>query len=112
LLWWDIGNFKIADPRVADQLVDNWGTIWQGEAAFRLARGEAERIKNLELGRAEAQAKMLIETMEAFQNMEISELGAGNVRNMMLARLAQLLDGLADQGFLPPGSRDEILPPI
>jgi hypothetical protein len=112
LLWWDIGNFKIADPRVADQLVDNWGTIWQGEAAFRLARGEAERIKNLELGRAEAQAEMLIETMEAFQNMKISELSAGNIRNIMLARLSQLLDGMADQGFLSPGSGDDILPPI
>jgi hypothetical protein len=112
LLWWDIGHFKIADPTIADQLVDNWGTIWRGEAAYRLARGEAERIKNLELGRAEAQAEMLIETMTAFQNMQISQLGAGNVRNIMLARLAQLLDGMADQGFLPPGSGDDFLPPI
>jgi hypothetical protein len=103
LLWWDIGHFKIADPIVADQLVDNWSTIWRGEAAFRLARGEAERIKNLELGRAEAQAEMLVKTMEAFNNVEIAQLGPGTVRDILLAKLAQLLEGMADQGFLPPG---------
>ncbi len=104
LLWWDIGHFKIADPTVADQLVDNWGTVWRGETAYRLARGEAERIKNLEIGRAEVQAEMLIKTMEAFQNMQVSQLGAGSVRNILLARLAQLLDGMMDHDFLPPAT--------
>jgi hypothetical protein len=108
LLWWDIGHFKVADPVVADQLVDHWGTIWRGEAAFRLARGEAERIKNLEIGRAEAQAEMLIKTMEAFQDMEIGQLGAGNIRNILLARMAQLLDGMTDQDFLPSGPDDDL----
>ncbi|MCJ7818460.1 MAG: hypothetical protein MUP25_01420, partial [Syntrophales bacterium] len=110
LLWWDIGHFKIEDRRVADQLVENWGVIWEGDAKIQRAFGEAERIKLLEIGRAEAQAELLDEILKTFQTMEMFDDSRENVVNLLLARTAQILDGMKDNlNESPPGPT---LPPI
>ena len=102
LLWWDIGHFEIADPRVARELVSSWGTLWDGEAAVRLAQGEAKRLEYLERGRAEAQAEMLVEIIKSFEEMELLDNPQENIRHIILARVAQLLDGMGGGNMPPP----------
>ena len=110
LLWWDIGHFKIEDRRVADQLVENWGLVWEGGAKVRRAFGEAKRIEQMERGRAEAQAEMLLEIMNAFDDMDLLENNQENVVNLLLARTAQILEGMKDN--LNESPQGPTLPPI
>ncbi len=101
LLWCDIGHFKILNPQVADQLVENWGAVWEGEAQVRLAYGEARRIEFLERGRAEAQAEMLTQILTAFDNLAFQGDQQENITNLLLARTAQIIDGLRDRNNPP-----------
>ena len=109
LLWWDVGHFAVEDNRVSRQLIETWGTKWEGGAAFKLAYGDAVRLKNLEISRAEYQAQMLVEILRTFDGMEMGENQRGNIRNIILARVAQLIEGMADQRRLPPSP--ELPPP-
>jgi hypothetical protein len=111
LLWWDIGHFKIPDTKVADQLVESWRTIWDGEAAFNIARGKAEIIKQIEISRAEAQAELLIKTMDAFKGKKTGQLGPKEIRKLMVFQLTQLLDAMNDQGFLSSESTKGLISP-
>jgi len=110
LLWWDIGHFAVEDNRVSRQLIETWGTKWTGGATVRSAFGEAKRLEYLERGRTEAQAEMLTEILKSLEGMNLGEAKEDNIRNIILARVAQLIEGMADQGRstsspeLPPPS--------
>lgn len=108
LLWADMGHFEAIDRRVDEQFAETWGAKWLGIAKVKRAYGEAKRISYLELGRAEAQAEMLLSIIDALEDVEKTE---DNVRAIVLSRTAQILDGLADSGLLPSGEYDELLPP-
>jgi hypothetical protein len=110
LLWCDIGHFKVLNPEVADQLVENWGVVWEGEARVRQAFGEARRIEFLERGRAEGQAEMLTQILTAFENMALQDETRENVTNLLLARTAQIIEGLQD--WENPPEQPQIPPPV
>lgn len=101
LLWCDIGHFRIINPDVADQLVENWAAVWEGEAQVRRSYGEARRIEFLERGRAEAQAEMLTQILTAFDNMALQDQTRENITNLLLARTAQIIEGLRDRRIPP-----------
>ena len=51
----------------------------------------------MERGRAEAQAELLVEIMDAFQEMSLTQDSRENIANLVLARTAQILDGMKDR---------------
>jgi hypothetical protein len=111
LLWWDIGHFKFQDPKVTDQLVESWGTKWDKGAAFNIARGEAEIIEKIETSRAEAQAELLIKTMDAFKDKQPGQMSPAEIRKLIVLQLAQLLDAMGEQGSLSSGLKKGLKPP-
>ncbi len=108
LLWADMGHFEAVDERVDKQFVETWGAKWLGNAKVKRAFGEAQRTSYLEIGRAEAQAEMLLSIIEALDGVEKSDK---NVRSIILSRTAQILDGLASDESSSKNARDEIPPP-
>lgn len=102
LLWVDIGHFHIKDKVVGEQRVDTWGAKWEGDATVKLAYGEAQRLAYQELGRAEAQAEMIISIMEALKNIRLSDDPKENMHNLILIRTAQILEGMAERSGLEP----------
>ena len=108
LLWADMGHFEAVDERVDEQFVETWGAKWLGIANVKRAFGEAQRTSYLELGRAEAQAEMLLSIIDALDGVEKTD---ENVRSIILSRTAQILDGLASDDSPSKNTRDEIPPP-
>lgn len=98
LLWVDIGHFEIADKRVEEQLVEFWGSKWLGGANVRRAYGEARRTSSLEIGRAEAEASIIMSILEAVGDLN-EDTSHERVRTIILTRTAQLLDGMSEGGI-------------
>ena len=116
LLWVDMGHFEVLDKRIDDQRVRTWGSKWRGEAEVHRSFGEAKRLSYQEIGRAEAQAEMLLSIMEAFNESKVldglsDEMRQRRVREIILARTVQFLDSMAAQTrhTTMPGGRE--LPP-
>jgi hypothetical protein len=103
-----MGHFEAVDERVDEQFVETWGAKWLGNAKVKRAFGEAQRTSYLEIGRAEAQAEMLLSIIDALDGVEKSD---ENVRSIILSRTAQILDGLASDDSSSKNTRDEIPPP-
>ncbi len=119
LIWVDIGHF---DNALAEQMrFEAWKTRWQGSAELSQAEGEAQRLAYQEMGRAEAQAEMLMSIMHAFEDtLQTGDSAQQNgdrsarMRNIFLARTAQMLDSLVSppptssgaKGVQPPSSKD------
>jgi len=102
LLWIGIGHFDIPDKQVDEQRVSAWQAKWIGDAKVVRAFGEAKRIAYQEMGRAEAQAEMVMSIVHALE--EAGEQGnpRQKMRAVYLAKIAQLLDSMSQQ-YLPPG---------
>jgi hypothetical protein len=95
LLWCDIGHFEVEDKIVLDQRLETWQAKWAGNANIIRAYGEAQRIAYQELGRAEAQAEMLMSIIHALDGIDLSkEKKDQNIRNVILIRTAQVLEAL------------------
>lgn len=101
LLWCDIGHFE-EDRKALKQHLETWSAKWTGNADVLRATGEAYRIANQELGRAEAQAEMLTSIIRAFSDIDLSpENKNQNIRNVILMRTAQVLESLIDAKGVP-----------
>lgn len=96
LLWCGIGHFE-EDKAALQQHLDTWSAKWIGSANVIRAEGDAQRIAYQELGRAEAQASMLMSIIHAFDDIDLSpENKDQNIRNVILMRTAQVLESLID----------------
>ncbi|MEA3352113.1 MAG: hypothetical protein U9Q82_16025, partial [Chloroflexota bacterium] len=114
LLWADMGHFETVDEQVDQQRLETWGAKWIGNAEVQRAFGEARRISYQEFGRAEAQAEMLVSIMEALDDTDWPEDADEDerVRNIILTRTAQILDGMADRDFSTNRQSDDFPPPV
>jgi hypothetical protein len=106
LLSIDIGNFEIPNKEVEQQRLDTWQVKWKGNARIARSFGEAKRLAQQEIGRAEAQAEMLISIMHALSDVNLRGGTTQSVRDMVLVRTAQLLDAMGQN--LPPDDK----PPV
>ena len=97
LLWVDIGHIEILDELVPNQRIETWQAKWAGEANVIRASGEAIRLAYQELGRAEAQAKLISTIVESLEKENLTQTTQENMRNIFLIRTAQILDALSDQ---------------
>lgn len=103
LLWFDIGHFDVPEP-AKKQRLETWGAKWVGDARVVRAQGEAQAMALEELGRAEAQAEMLMSIIHALDGVDLSDNTSDNLQKIIVARTAQLLDALVDdQEHQKPG---------
>jgi hypothetical protein len=103
LLWIDIGHFETPEKQVAEQRVNTWQARWMGNANVVRAYGESQRLVYEEMGRAEAQAEMLMSIVHGLEDVAARGEPRQNIRALYLARIAQLLDAMGRQQALPPG---------
>jgi regulator of protease activity HflC (stomatin/prohibitin superfamily) len=95
LLWVDVGHLEIIEPVVDEQRTRLWATDWVKDAAVARAYAEAKRVAYQELGRAEAQAELILSIADALSNADLSNNPRENIRKILLARTAQVLDSLS-----------------
>jgi len=108
LLWIGIGHFEIPARQVAEQRVASWQAKWIGDANIVRAFGESQRMAYQELGRAEAEAEMLISIVHALEDVGAQQGDSRQkIRTIYLARIAQLLEAMGKQ-YLP--SQENITP--
>ncbi|OGO39400.1 MAG: hypothetical protein A2W35_13250 [Chloroflexi bacterium RBG_16_57_11] len=103
LLWIDIGHFETLEKEVAEQRVNTWQARWMGNATIMRAYGESQSLAYEEMGRAEAQAEMLMSIVHGLEDVAAKGEPRQNIRALYLARIAQLLDVMGRQQSPPPG---------
>jgi hypothetical protein len=106
LLWIDIGSFEIPNKLVEQQRLNTWQAKWMGDARVTRSYGDAKHLAYQEIGRAEAQAEMLISIMHALADINLRGGTRQSVRDVILVRTAQLLEAMGesagDEGKAPP----------
>ena len=107
LIWFDTGHFSLEKP-VDDQRIETWGAEWVGDAKVIQAYGSSQRQVFQELGRAEAQAELLMSIIHSLNTLEIPEDQKNQaVANMFLIQTAQVLESMSkvygSENQLPSG---------
>jgi hypothetical protein len=92
LVWIDIGHFETPEENVAEQRVTTWRAKWLGSENVMRDSAEAQ-----EVGKAEAQADILINIVETLASIGAPSDSHQNLRPLYLARIAQLLDAMREQ---------------
>ncbi len=96
LIWADVGHMEIVDDRVDDQRTNLWAAPWMGDASATRAYGDAIRQSYQEMGRAEAQAEMIIGISNALSGLGPEAHSPESIRRLLLARTAQMLEAMHD----------------
>jgi hypothetical protein len=96
LLWIDIGSFEIPNKQVDQQRLNTWQAKWMGDARLTRSYGEAQRLAYQEIGRAEAQAELLISIMHALSDVNLRSGTRQSLRDVILVRTAQLLEAMGE----------------
>ena len=105
LLWIDVGHIDIIGSEVDEERVNFWAVDWVGSAEAARAFGEAKRQAYQEIGRAEAQAEMIMSIAHALEDLNLQQSPSDNIRNILLARTAQIIDAMADGDSHRPESK-------
>jgi len=98
LLWVDLGHFDIQEEAVDRKRLDLWAASLRGEADAERAIGEAKTLAYQELGRAEAQAELIVSIARALEDIDLTEKNQSRLRKLLLVRAAQVLDAMARDG--------------
>jgi hypothetical protein len=106
LLWIDVGHVDITMPDVDQERFNVWSADWVGSAEVTRAYGEAKRQAYTEIGRAEAQAEMIMSIASALRESEMDANPGKNLQYILLARTAQILDSLKEAGPLDEGKNE------
>ena len=109
LAWIDVGHIDIVMPEVDEERVRYWASDWVGSAEITRAYGEAKRQAYMEIGRAEAQAELIMSIASALEGMENTPDAGKNLQYLLLSRTAQILDALHENGPDEP-KKDENKP--
>jgi hypothetical protein len=92
LRWVDIGRFEALDPAVAEQRLKTWQSQLLSEANRVRVEGEAERIYQEEIGRAEAQIHVLNTILQLFRDPVLGQTADEKILNVLLSNIISLLD--------------------
>lgn len=98
LLWIDVGHVEIEDETVDEVRTSLWSADWAGDAKENRAYGDAIRQAYQELGRAEAQAGLIMSIANALRDANLSNLTSENIRTILLTRTAQILRAVSKNG--------------
>jgi len=96
LLWIDVGHIDIIGSEVDQERVNFWAADWVGSAEATRAFGEAKRLAYQEIGRAEAQAEMIMSIAHALDDLSPQQGSTENIRSILLARTAQIIDAMSE----------------
>lgn len=96
LLWIDVGHVDIVDPAVDDTRTNMWAADWVDDAKAIRAFGDARKIAYQELGRAEAQAELIMSITDVVSRVAQETGGNFDIRKVLLMRTSQLLEALAE----------------
>jgi len=107
LLWVDIGHFDIAVADVDIQRVSTWQASWVGKANIERAYGEAQRAAYEELGRAEAQAEILMSILHSLSEAVLTRDTSNELRHVILNRTAEFVDSVSEQSEGAPNELPE-----
>lgn len=98
LLWVDVGHIDIVMEDVDKERLNLWATDSAGSTEIKRALGDAKYQAYLELGRAEAQAELIVSISAALEDIDFSDADADqNIRNVFLLRTSQVLEALRDK---------------
>jgi hypothetical protein len=97
LLWIDVGHLHIVDEVVDEKRTELWAAEWLGDAEVTRSYGEAKRLAYQELGRAEAQAELILSITDALKQSIQEPSSTYNIRKLLLVRTAQVLDAMSSQ---------------
>lgn len=97
LLWIDPGHLEIDFQEVGEQRTSLWAANWIGDANVKRAYSESLRQAYRDLGRAQAQAEIIMSIAEALNSASLADSSIDNVRRILLARTAQVLDSLSSK---------------
>ena len=95
LIWIDPGHLEIEPQEVNDLRTSMWAAPWIGDSTTKRAFSDQLRQAYRDLGRAQAQAEMIISITQALNNVALSTNSPDNVRRLILARTAQILDSMS-----------------
>lgn len=93
LRWWDPGEFQRNDD-VEDQHFENWSMDLKREVKVNKAYGDAQKFAYEELGRAEAEAELLMSIIHSLDGIDFSANKSRTLQNLILMRTAQVIKAL------------------
>jgi hypothetical protein len=94
LLWVDIGYFEAVEKKTSGH--------WMGSADVSRAYGDRQRLAYAEMGRAEAQAELVMDIVHELEQVAARSEAGQNLRPQSLASLSQLLAAMERQLVTPP----------
>ncbi|HXD09730.1 MAG TPA: hypothetical protein VN653_06675 [Anaerolineales bacterium] len=112
LRWWDPGEFKSLEP-IEGQFLSNWSVDITSNIQINEAYGHAQKQAYEELGRAEAEAELLMSIIHSLDGIRFGDDKTQTLQNLILIRTAQVIRALnistpeglsqgADQSTLHP----------
>jgi hypothetical protein len=93
LRWWDPGEFKSPEP-IEGQFLSDWSVDITSNIQINEAYGHAQKQAYEELGRAEAEAELLISIIHSLQDIRFGDDKSQTLQNLILIRTAQVIRAL------------------
>jgi hypothetical protein len=106
LLWIDVGHVDINQEGIDEQRTNLWASEWIGDTAVSKAYGMAIRQAYHDLGRAQAQAEIILSIADALRAANADGNSRENIRRLLLARTAQVLDSISESKDNSRGNSD------
>ena len=94
LRWWDPGEFKSL-ATIEGQFLSNWSVDIKSNIQINQAYGEAQKQAYAELGRAEAEAELLMSIIHSLQGIRFGDNNTQTLQNLILMRTAQVIRALS-----------------
>jgi hypothetical protein len=94
LRWWDPGEFK-SMKNIEDQFLSNWNVDIDSHIQSNHAHGEAQKEAYEELGRAEAEAELLMSIINSLEGIKLASDKPHTLQNLILMRTAQVIRALS-----------------
>jgi hypothetical protein len=101
LIWFDIGHFDIVNNLIEDPVVQEWQNKWVKDADTVRAYRQAQRLAYQELGRAEAQAELLISIADALDEVSLQGDSTQNLHAAIVRRTAAVVSDLREEDDSP-----------
>lgn len=93
LRWWDPGEFKSLND-IESQFLSNWSVDFKSNVRLNQAYGDAQKQAYEELGRAEAEAELLMSIIHALDGIKFASDKTQTLHNLILMRTAQVIRAL------------------
>lgn len=102
LLWFDIGYITFEEPVVEEDMIKVWAAPIAGKAEVNKAEGDIQRMVQMDMARARAQAEVLIALMDSFKETQLdNELSQDTFAKLFLFKVGNVLEGMTNTTYMP-----------